>query len=176
MSRLAVLSLALLSGCGTSIYIEHTAKGSSTVQGSPFGGVLNVFPALTGFSSIKLTDSQELKNQGVTKDDVKSVKVKKLTLRVASPNNGDFSWLQSIKFYAESNGRKDLIAQKEGVDKLGLKSPNPQFDCDLTDAELKPHVVAESMAITTEAVARVPSQDTTIEATVVLGIDAVVIK
>ena len=172
-----LLAVALLQlGCGTSVYFESESKGETTVKGSLFSSVLGAFPGVAAFANMNVSDSQEFKNQGVGKEDVKSVKLKRLTLKVTAPTDADFSWLSSIKFYAESNGRKELIAQKNGIDGLGLKAPNPQFDLELLDTELKPFVVAPSMSVTTEATGRLPPKDTTLEATVRLGIDAVLIK
>lgn len=173
---LALLLFTLQAGCGTSVYFEAESTGSTTVEGSPFSSVLSAFPGMSSFSNMAVSDSQEFKNQGVTKEDVKSVKLKRLTLKVTTPTDADFAWLSSIKFYAEVDGKKELIAKKDGVDGLGLRAPNPQFDLDLLDTELKPYVVAPSMAITTEASGRLPPKDTTIEATVRFGVDAVVIK
>ncbi|MFZ5469218.1 MAG: hypothetical protein ACOZIN_07220 [Myxococcota bacterium] len=173
--RFAAVGL-LLAGCQPSIYFETESKGATTVQGSVLGGLLAVFPQAAALTNIDVTQSQDFQNQGVRKEDVKSVMVKRLVLQVTSPSDADFQWLSSIRFFAETDGQKDLIAFKEGIDQLGLVAPNPRLELELADVELKPYVVAPSMSITTEASGRQPPKDTTIEATVRLGVDAVIIK
>lgn len=162
------------SACG--LYFETDVKGRSTVQGSPLGGVLSAFPALAGFQSFDVSQTSEFQNKGIKKEDVNSVQLKRLTLKITAPDDMDFSWMSSIRFSAEASGKKDLVAQKNDVDKLGLKAPNPSFDCDVLDVELMPYLVAPSMAITTDVAARLPRVDTTLEATARFGVSYNLIK
>jgi hypothetical protein len=165
--------LLLLTGCGTSVYFETDVKGSATVQGSPLGGLLNVFPQAAGFSNLNMTQTQDFKNQGVKKEDVKSVKLKKVTLTLTSPTGADFSWLTSLRISAKTGSQSEEIAFKDGIDKLPKSNV---LELELKPVELKPYVVADEMSMTTEASGKQPAQDSTIDVVARFGVDAVVIK
>lgn len=174
MNRLAI-SLALLGsvalGCGADVF-DVTANGQATVPGNPLQvDVLNNLGPLQGLTNIDIKQDEEFKNQDVSPDDVDSVKVKSFALKILSPSNQDFSFLKSVKFWAEIPGQRVLIAEKLDIDKLGLTAPNPVLQLDVKDAELKQFVTAPSMTISTEAVGHQPRQDTTLEATVTLEVD-----
>lgn len=170
------LMAALASGCRPTIYFETTVNGSTQVQGSPLGGLLGAFPGISQFDNLDLSQTQDFQNQGVTKNDVSSVKLKEFNLQITSPNNEDFSWLSSISFTASANGQSAVIASKSGVNQLGLTAPNPKFDLDLPDVELQPYVTASSMSITGNASGTMPPQDTTVQAAVRFGVWAYVVK
>jgi hypothetical protein len=169
---LPALALALC-GCGTTVFFETEVKGSTTIQGSPLGGLLNVFPQAAGFSNLNMTQTQDFQNQGVKKEDVKSVKLRKISLVITSPASGDFSFLQSLHLFASANGQREEVAFKDGIDKLPRSNT---LELELKPVELKPFVVADSMSLTTEATGRQPGQDTSLDATVRFGVDAVIIK
>src|SRR3954451_12423 len=98
--RLCLLALAaLLVACQPNVF--HTeVKGTSTISGdpSPVAGLLNAFPGVSNFSNIDFNQNQDFKNQGVSKDQVQSVKIDSVKLKITSPNNQDFSFLSSMKF------------------------------------------------------------------------------
>lgn len=48
--------------------------------------------------------NQDFKNNNAQRSAVKSMKVKSFTLRIASPANQDFSFLDSIEFAAQADG------------------------------------------------------------------------
>ena len=173
----AVAAVAVMSsGCRPTIYFETTAKGSTQVQGSPLGAVLGQFPAISQFDNFDLSQTQDFQNQGVTKNDVSSVKIKEFNLQITNPNNEDFSWLNSISFTVSANGQSAAVASKNNVNQLGLTAPNPQFDLDVPDVELQPYVTAASMSITGNANGTSPPQDTTVQAVVRFGVSAYVVK
>ncbi len=175
--RRGFLALAILAGaCRPTVYFETTVQGASTVQGSPLGGLLGQFPAMSQFTNMDLSQTQDFQNQGITKNDVSSVKLKQFNLQITSPNDEDFSWLQSIAFTATADGRSDQVASKSNVNQLPLKAPNPAFDLDLADVELAPYVTAPSMSITATATGQMPPQNTTVQATVRFGVWAYVVK
>ncbi len=173
---LAPFAVVVACACRPTVHVETEVKGSTVVKGDPLGGLLSVFPAVANFTQMDITQTQEFKNQGVHKGDITSAKVVKFTLRIASPSDMDFSWLTSISFQAEAGSAKAPVASKSDVNRLGLAAPNPSFDLDLTGVELEPYVTADSMAITAQASARAPRSDTTLEAAVRVGADAVLVR
>lgn len=119
----------------------------------------------TGFDKIDF--SQDFANQGVTKEQVDSVKLTSLTLTIDGSTGGDFDFLQSISFSVEADGVKAVeIARIDTVPK-GVK----KLELDIPSAELKPYVVAPSMRITGKAEGQRPAQETTIAAQAVFDVD-----
>ena len=127
--------------------------------------------ASTGEEGFDITQSQEFRNQGYTKDQVDSVRMKRFTLTITSPQGADFDFIDSIAFYAESDGLpRVLVAELDPV-------PDGQSEIILdvnTEVELQPYVIAESMTITTEATGLRPEQETTVDANVVFDVDIAV--
>ncbi len=170
----ALLTAALcFAGCGANVFpVEVT--GETTIDGdpSPLPGLLNVFPGISSFGNIDFSQTQEFQNQGVTKDDVDSVKMSHVHLKIASPDTQDFSFLEQLQFYARAGDEEVLVAEKFGIDKLELKAPNPVLELEVKDVELQRFVVAPSMSIVVRGRGRYPPQRTRLEATV--GFDVAV--
>src|SRR3712207_8616990 len=61
-----------------------------------------LFPYTTLFRS----QNQDFQNQGVTKDQVSSAKLHSLSLKILSPADLDFSFLDTLEFYAKT-GRSE---------------------------------------------------------------------
>lgn len=171
MSRFPLLLAVALAACGP-VTFPTTLTGESVIPGSRLGGILNVFPALSGFSSLNFDDNQDFKNQQVARDHVTSVKVESFQLKVVSPSSQDFGFLDSVEFYARTGETELLFAQKQNIASLGLAAPNPVLGLDLPTADLAPFVAAPSMSIVMRGRGRQPSQDTRLSATVKLVVQA----
>lgn len=167
--RQPLLLLVLLSvfvTCSGLDNIDVSAEGETTIPGSPLGGLLGSLSFL-GFEGIDISESQEFQNQGYTKDQIDSVRVKVFTLSVTSPDDGNFDFLSKVSFFAESPGLPRVeIAQLDPI-------PDGQevLEMVLLDVELREYAVAETMTITTTATGTSPTNDTTIKAVVLLDID-----
>lgn len=115
--------------------------------------------------------SQELENQGVTKDDVDSVQMIRFTLRIEGPPGATFDFLESVAFYAETEGQpRVLVAEIQDV-------PAGATELELEvrpDVELRPYVVAPQMKISGEVEGTRPEEETTVAAEVVLDVDVTV--
>src|SRR5688572_29568176 len=142
---LALLPLVLASACAPNVF--HTSvKGEATIQASPIPNVvLNSFPAVAQFSNIDFNQDQEFKIQGVTKDQVDSVKVESVALKIVSPNDQDYGFLDNLQIYASAGDSEVLVAERSGIADLGLVAPNPTLMLTVTGAELQPYVTAPSM-------------------------------
>lgn len=166
---LSLVALAALTTCDNLDNFEVEVGGKGKVpKGTLIDELLSTLN-LDGFQSIDL--SNELKNQGVTKDDVDSVRFVSLTLRIEGPVGATFDFLDSVTFYAETEGvPKAMVAKIESV-------PPGAMELSLTvdtNVELKPYVVAPSMRLTAEVKGKRPDQDTTVAADVVLDVDVTV--
>jgi hypothetical protein len=162
-----------LSACGANVFPVEV-KGETTIQGdpSPLSGVLTGFQPIGSFTNIDFNQSQEFKNQGVTKDQVKSVRPDYVRLKILSPDTQDFSFLDWIEFYAKAGDNEVLVAGKHDIGQLGLTAPNPVLPLDVVkDAELQPYVTAPSMSIVVRGSGKLPPQDTRIEADVGLKVE-----
>jgi hypothetical protein len=168
MSRgLFALMLFAITTCGALDQISVSQSSRSTI---PQGSLLEQFVGDIGFGElveVDLTESQELQNQGVTKEQIDSVKLTSLSLTVVSPSQGDFTFLDRVEFFVEA----------PGVEKKRIASGGPfaagdsMVDLALDDVELKPYVVSEKLTITTDARGNRPSEATTVEAQLDLLVD-----
>ena len=158
--------LLLLATCGVD-QIEVSQSSRSTI---PRGTLVEQFAGDIGFGElveVDITDSQELKNQGVTKEQVDSVKVSALTLTAISPADADFTFLDSVEFYVEAPGLPKMRVARGGPFPEGASRVELAID----DVELAPYAVSERMTITTDASGNRPEQDTTVEAQIDLAVD-----
>ncbi len=156
--------MALLQGCHPSFDVHVSSK--STVQG---GGLVQnlVFGLGTGFSNFDIAQQQDFKNQGVSKSDVNSVKLKSMQLKVTSPAGATLDFLKSIEFSATSDGLPTVSVASISAIPAGATT----VDLAVANVELKPYIVAPSMSVTTNANGHPPPQDTEIEASLVLDVE-----
>lgn len=168
LRRLAI-AVALVTSitCDNIDNIDVDAGGKVQVPAATLVDTL-LAPALefAGFDSIDF--SQDFGNQGVTKDQVDSVKLRSLTLTIDSPADGNFDFIESISFTASASGEDTIEIAKLDVVPKGVKTLTLQIDA---DAELKPYVVAPSMRIGGKVTGKRPSEATTVSAAAVFDVD-----
>ncbi|WP_437678139.1 hypothetical protein [Sorangium sp. So ce131] len=168
LARVAgVLGLCALTVCDSLDNIDVEVGGKAVV---PPGTLVEEILASLDFPAFQSIDlSAEFENQGVTKDDVDEVHMLEFTLRIESPADGDFDFLSSVSFFAETEGQpRVLIAELDEVPR-GARELSMEV---IEGVDLKPYVVAPSMKITSEAtVSGRPGEETTIAADVVLDVD-----
>jgi hypothetical protein len=146
--------------------IDVATRGETTIEGSVLGSLLGQI-SFTGFEGIDVSDSQNFQNQGYTKDQIDSARLKVFTLSVESPATGDFNFLSRVSFFAESEGLPRVeIARMEEVPR-----DVRVLEMEILDVELVDYAAADAMTITTVATGTSPEEDTTIAANVVLDID-----
>lgn len=166
--RTLTLSLFALcaSGCGP-ITFTADLKGQAQLQGNPLASVLSVFPQVGSFANLDFDQNQDFKNNNAQRAAVKTMKASSFTLRVVSPNDQDFSFLDSIEFWAKADGVPEAkVAGKANIGALGLTAPNPVLTLDVETTELAPFVRAPAMTLTVKGTGRQPAKDTTLEADV----------
>ncbi|WP_224242357.1 hypothetical protein [Hyalangium gracile] len=147
-------------------------KGESTVPSGPPGTTtgLNAFPPIASFSGLDFNQNQDFKNQGITKDEVSSVRAKSLELRLLSPGTADFTFLDTLEFFAKAGDQEERIARKQDISRLSLSAPNPVLRMDMVDAELQPFVAAPSMSFIVRGKGRMPEQEVRLQAVLVLDV------
>jgi len=161
---LALLALVSLSMCNLD-HLDLTTGGKTSI---PHGSVITSLLSGLAFSGFDKVDfTEEFKNQGVTKGQVNSVRLKSFKLHIDAPAGGNFDFIQSVAFFAEADGvSKIQIASMSSVPK-GMQDLALVID---SSAELEPYVVAPSMRISSQVQGSAPSTDTTVSATVVLDV------
>jgi hypothetical protein len=163
-TSLAVITA--LSTCASLTHIDVQSDGKATIPGATLIDKLLGPLDFAGFDSIDF--SEELENQGATKDQVNSVHLQTFTLSVDTPAAGNFDFLSSVTFFAESDGLPrvkiaSISAIPKGAQKLELVVDEA--------VDLEPYVVAPSMKISGSAEGSKPDQDTGVSAHVVLDVD-----
>jgi hypothetical protein len=162
--------LALVACAPTSFPTE--LKGETTVPAAPAGTVtvLNAFPAIGSFAGLDFNQNQDFKNQGITKDEVNSVRVHSVELFLLSPSDADFSFLDTLEFYAKAGDQELRFARKQDISRLGLGAPNPVLKLEVEDTELQPFVAAPSMSVIVRGKGRLPEQEVRLKADVMLDV------
>lgn len=147
-------------------------KGETTVPAGPPGvtPILNAFPAIASFAGLDFNQNQDFKNQGVSRDQVTSVRARSIELRLLSPSDADFGFLDTLEFYAKAGDKEERFAHKKDISRLGLRAPNPVLKMEVEDVELQPFVAAPSMSIIVRGKGRMPEQEVRLQAAVVLSV------
>src|SRR5512140_1988526 len=111
--RLAAGALVglLATGCEPGTFYADL-QGETTVKGSSLPDILNAFSPIASFTNVDFNANQDFQNADITKDQVGSVTVSFLLLKITSPSTQDFSFLDSISFYAKAGDTEALIARK----------------------------------------------------------------
>jgi hypothetical protein len=168
-SRRAVIAAALVTAlaCDNLDNIDVDAGGKVEVPAATLVDTL-LSPALSfaGFDSIDF--SQDFANQGVTKDQIDSVKLKSFTLTVDAPSNGNFDFIDSLSFTASASGQPSIEIARLDVVPKGARTLTLSVS---EDVELSPYVVAPSMRISGTVKGKRPDVATTVSAAVVLDVD-----
>ncbi len=162
---LSVCALLSLAACAPGFVAE--VKGETTVPAGPPGvsSLLEAFPAVAGFSGMDFNQNQDFKNQGISKDQVSSAKLKSIQLKIVSPADQDFSFLDTLEFSVKAGDREVPVARKASIPP-GLKT----LEMDLLDVELQPFLTAPTMTLSVRGKGRMPSREVRLEANVKLDV------
>ncbi|MDY7226664.1 hypothetical protein [Hyalangium rubrum] len=153
------------------VSFDSELKGETTVAKGPPGvtTLLNAFPAIGSFAGLDFDQNPDFRNQGVSKDEVSSVKPKAIELRLLSPDDADFGFLDTLEFFAKAGDQEKRFARKQDISRLGLQAPNPVLRMEVEDVELQPFVAAPSMSIIVRGKGRMPEQEVRLQAVVTLS-------
>jgi hypothetical protein len=165
-SLLRTLGLGLLASCNNIDNFDVDVDAEATI---PAASIIDELLGTLSFNALESIDlTQELKNQGVTKDEVDAVHLKSFSLTITAPPGQTFDFIESISFFVETEGKpKALVAKLDAV-------PTGKTTIDLTPEtalDLAPYVVAPSMRMTTSVKGKRPKEQTTVAAHVVFDVD-----
>lgn len=152
--------------CASLTHIDVTQSATTVVpQGNVVTSLLGSL-AFTGFGNMDLAQNATVKNQGVSKNQIKTVHIKSFILKITDPGDQTFNFISSLKFFVETTGQeRKLIASGDNfgdVTEVGLE---------VEDVDLSPYVTAASMNIVSEVTGHAPDHDTTIMATAVFDVE-----
>ncbi|MFY2556414.1 hypothetical protein ACN469_02120 [Corallococcus terminator] len=162
-----------LAACAQSSFVTEV-RGETTVPATLPGGSteLNAFPPISSLAGMDFDQNQDFKNQGLSKDEVTSVHVDSLSLQILSPNDADFTFLDSVEFFVRAGDRESRIAWKNDLSRSSPRAPNPTLKLDLGDVELQPFVAAPTMSIIIRGKGRTPEREVRLRAVVRLEVES----
>lgn len=159
------LCLGLIT-CGGLTTFEVAQSSRTTIAR---GTLLEQLAGNLGFSELvgfDLSQSMELKNQGVERHQIDSVHIRSLTLEIAEGAE-DFRFLDRLEFYVEAPGQPRRLIAQGGPFPPGVRT----VTLEIPDVDLAEYAAASSMDITTNVQGRRPSQDTVVDARLLLDVD-----
>ncbi len=109
-------------------------------------------------ADLDIEGTSEFENEDVRREQVVTARLTVLNLSIKAPQGANFDWLDSVAFSVAADGEEDAPVGDKTIDN-GLAA----FACDLDDVDLSPYIRASSMAVTTQADAIHPPQDTTVQ-------------
>jgi hypothetical protein len=161
----AVLTLLC---CGGIDNFDVTEESTTTIPGASLFEQLAGDMGFGSFMTMDLSQSEELKNQGVEKSQIDSARLTALTLTVTEPADGqDLTFMESLKFFVEAQGLERRLIASGGPFPAGEN----QVELALEDVDLAPYAVAPTMKVTAEVSGRRPKQQTSILARMTLNVD-----
>lgn len=110
-----------------------TYKSSVTIPSTT--GIDLPFDVLT--PDMETNSESEFEVNDTRKDLIEEIKLTELTLKIVSPENADFSFLESLEVYISAEGLDEIkIASKEMVD----PDAGNILDVDVLDVDLKEYI------------------------------------
>jgi hypothetical protein len=165
---LSLVLMLLLGTCSSLDNVEVSVMAESRIPRRSVLDELIGNLSFAGFDGFDLSQSQQFENQGYSKDQIDSVHMLELNLRITDPADANFDFIDSIRFYAEAEGLPRVLVAEladvpDGVTTLALDVKS--------SVELRPYVVAPAMTLTTEATGVRPPEETTVEAEAIFDVD-----
>lgn len=170
MRTLALASAAWLAACQANTF-PLELKGEATVAADPSGAPLNAFPTIGNFTNVDFRQNPDIKFRQVSQEQINSVKPSSITLKILSPLEQDFAFLDRLEFFVKSGDEQVLVAERDGIALLDLPLPQPELRLDVKDVELHPYITAPSASVIIRGQGRHPKVATQVQATVVLTVE-----
>jgi hypothetical protein len=132
----------------------------------PGGSALELLAGDAGFGSLvgfDISQNETIKNKGVDRHEIDSVRLETLRLTVTDPPSGqDLSFLDQVQFYVSAEGLERKLIADGGPFPDGATT----VLLNIKAVELAPYVAAPQMDITADVNGHRPPQDTTVQADV----------
>lgn len=150
MIRSVLLSISLLiastfSGCQLLDELRTFNLNYSTEITVPSTTIIDI-PLSLPTPSVTTNSSQQFQDQGVETEWIESVKLIGLTLTIISPQGEDFSFLENVSIYMDTDAESEvLIADKIPVPANAGNS----IELDVKGADLYPYISQSSFSLRT---------------------------
>jgi hypothetical protein len=151
--------LALL-GCGKLFSIKVDGDVETVVEKGSLVENLTGSLGFSEFLNMDITDAEELRNQGVEPGDIEDVRFTLFSLEATAPAGADLSFLQSMSLSVSGPDLPEEVVATAAAFPAGQALV--QFD--LTDLDLTPYAVSQSMDLITDVNGHRPDEDTTVVA------------
>lgn len=135
--------------------------------GSALEVLLGQFPHLDAFSRLDLSQSAEFRNEDYGPEDVDSVVLESLSMRVISPEGQDLSFFGGVAFFVEAEGlpRKEIARAEDFEGRREVKFAT-------TADDLQDYLLAKRGTITVEVTdSRRPDRRTVVAVDAVFDVD-----
>lgn len=177
LTRLSLLALAACAALGLAACdeveridnISIPVSGEVVVErGTLVEMLLGDFPTFDAFTRLDLADTATFRNEDYDVDDVDSVVLDSLVMRVKSPDGADLAFLGEVIFYVETADLERREIARADSFPAGVR----EVAFETTGDDLKRYLLAREGTITTEVNdSRRPNVDTTIEVVAVFDVD-----
>lgn len=161
------IGLAIVVACGGTLFsirIEETT--TITISEASLVESLLTDIGFEEFTSLDLTDSEELQNQGVEPGDIRETFLVEFSLEAVDPPGSDLSFIDALEVYVEAPDLPRVLIASQDSFPMG----EALIDFELEGIDLTPYVVSQSMTLTTDAAGRRPDEATQVEALFALSV------
>ncbi|NUP06755.1 MAG: hypothetical protein HOW73_11935 [Polyangiaceae bacterium] len=159
--------LALPFACDELDNFDVPVSGAAVIPEATLLDELIGLVPFDGFDDI--TFEQSFANQGVSPDQVDSVKVASFTIVVESPEGQTLDFVDEVAFFASAPGLDDVRIASASI-------PDGVTSVELTvdDVELEAYATASSMTVRAEVEGHRPDVETKLRADVVFDVDVTI--
>lgn len=143
---LLTMMMANISGCKLIDELRTFHLNYSVDLTIPSGSIIDL-PLSLPIVPVTTNSEQRFDDEGVESDWIDSIKLTGLTITVTSPSGEDFSFLENISIYMNTDGQPEvLIADKIPVPANAGNS----IELDVTGADLYPYISKNSFSLRTQ--------------------------
>ncbi len=169
---LIVVALLALGACGNPADLDNfdvTVEETTSVPGATAVELLlDGFPVIDGLANFDISNSSEFKNGQYSPEDVGSVRLKRLTMSVVSPDGQDLSFFGDVVFLLSTDGMPTIEVATASEFPAGATS----VDFETSGADIKDYVLAKAGSFTVEVTdTKRPPQETALKITAVFEVD-----
>jgi len=164
---LSWLALGALVACGGKLFSIRISESSTvTVPEAMLVETLIGDLGFDDFSSLDLTQSEELQNQGVAPGDIEETFLVAFSLEALAPDGADLAFVEHFDVFVEAPDlpRARIASQDD------FPAGEALVEFVLEDVDLTDYLVSRSMTLTTEVRGRRPEQATDVEAAFTLRV------
>ena len=169
---LIVVALLALGACGNPADLDNfdvTVEETTSVPGATAVELLlDGFPVIDGLANFDISNSSEFKNGQYSPEDVGSVRLKRLTMSVVSPDGQDLSFFGDVVFLLSTDGMPTIEVATASEFPEGATS----VDFETSGADIKDYVLAKAGSFTVEVTdTKRPPQETVLKIKAVFEMD-----